>query len=90
MILALVLSLALAEPAPTEPNPPKPPPKPAAATEPPIDANGVPAWAKRRRLAPVQNCETRPNIGVETWRQRVESSGGFDRRKLRPPAATCR
>ncbi|MBL8556640.1 MAG: hypothetical protein JNL41_20370, partial [Phenylobacterium sp.] len=45
-------------------------------------------WAKRKHKQPVQSCETRPNIGVETWRQRYESTGK-DVLKPRPATFTC-
>ena len=69
-------------------------PRPSAAAKPvvvadkPVDENGVPAWAKRKRLHPVQSCETKPNIGVETWRQKYDSSAP-QRLKIRVPTSTC-
>jgi hypothetical protein len=60
----------------------------AAAAEPAVDANGVPAWAKRKRLHPVQACETKPNIGIETWRARYDAAAP-ERLKPRPATATC-
>ena len=97
-MLSLIRVLALAVP----PAPPPSAPPPAAAAEakpasdrPPadisnaVDANGVPAWAKRERKAPVQACPTKPNIGVETWRERYETTGA-DRLKPRPKMNTCR
>ena len=63
--------------------------KAATVVEKPIDENGVPAWAKRKRLHPVQSCETRPNIGVETWRQKFDASAP-QRLKPRTPTSTCR
>ena len=63
--------------------------KPAVASaEPAVDARGVPAWAKRKRLRPVQSCETRPNIGIETWRTRYDAAAP-ERLKPRPATATC-
>ena len=92
--------LAAAEP-PAAPRAEAPAPPPAAAeaaqpvkpaplsAEQAIDANGVPAWAKRKHKQPVQACETKPNIGAETWRQRYEASGqGL--LKPRPDMNTCR
>jgi hypothetical protein len=87
-VLALVLAAMLqAAPAAAEPAK-EPAPKPPASIANAVDANGVPAWAKRKRLHPVQACETKPNIGVETWRQRYDSTGR-DRPKLRTPTAVC-
>lgn len=63
-------------------------PKPVLVAEKPVDENGVPAWAKRKRMHPVQSCETKPNIGVETWRQKYDSSAP-QRLKIRTPTSTC-
>ena len=63
-------------------------PKPAPVAAKPVDENGVPAWAKRKRMYPVQSCETKPNIGVETWRQKYDSSAP-QRLKIRTPTSTC-
>ena len=63
-------------------------PKPTVVAEKPVDENGVPAWAKRKRMYPVQSCETKPNIGVETWRQKYDSSAP-QRLKIRTPTSTC-
>ncbi len=89
--LLAVLALAAADPAPA---PPPPPPASEAKRAPlsadqAVDANGVPAWAKRKHKQPVQNCETKAGIGIDTWRQRYDSQGK-DRLKPRPPTATCR
>jgi hypothetical protein len=84
--LMLVASPALAQPPKAET--PAPAPKPPATAEKPVDENGVPAWAKRKRLQPVQSCETKPNIGVETWRQKFDSSAP-QRLKPRTPTSTC-
>mgnify|MGYP001342050129 CR=1 FL=1 len=78
-----------------EPEPPPPsmqggPPKPAPlAPAEAVDADGVPAWAKRKHKQPVQACETRPNIGIETWRQRLDSADAT-RLKPRPDMNTCK
>ena len=95
-MLSLLAALALAAAQPAEPQPaPAPPPaaepaKPAPlTTDQAVDANGVPAWAKRKHKQPVQACETKPNIGIETWRQRYEAQGK-DVLKPRPPSTTCR
>jgi hypothetical protein len=91
MLAQLLAFLALAAPPAQEPKVPNPP---AVAQKPPaditnaVDANGVPAWAKRKRHQPVQSCETRPNIGVETWRQKYDSSK--DVLRPRTPTSTCR
>lgn len=53
-----------------------------------VDENGVPAWAKRKHKQPVQNCETKPNIGIETWREKYDGSGK-DRLKPKPPTNVC-
>jgi hypothetical protein len=95
-MLSLILAayLQAAEPAAQA----APPANPAAAATAPvkpadvsnaIDANGVPSWAKRKRYNPVVSCETKVNIGVETWR------GEYDRNivgrpKLRNAKAVCR
>ncbi len=72
----------------TTPAPPPVAAKPAVVVDKPVDENGVPAWAKRKRLRPVQSCETKPNIGVETWRQKYDSSAP-QRLKIRVPTSTC-
>ena len=77
-----LLASATAAPAPVA-NP-----KPVPVAEKPVDENGVPAWAKRKRMHPVQSCETRPNIGVETWRQNYDASAP-QRLKIRTPTSTC-
>ena len=88
--LLAALALAVAEPAPAPPPAPQAEAKPAPLTaDQAVDANGVPAWAKRKHKQPVQACETRPNIGIEPWRQRYDSSGR-DRLKPRPELNTCR
>ena len=95
-LAVLLAGGAVAQPAPTstesaaEAPAATPPPKPPADISQAVDENGVPAWAKRKRKAPVQNCETRPGMGIETWRERVDTSNGPERRKPRPPQATCR
>ncbi len=85
LAIALLSSAAVAQPAAPAPAPD---PKPAVVAEKPVDENGVPAWAKRKRLYPVQSCETKPNIGVETWRQKYDSSAP-QRLKIRTPTSTC-
>ncbi|MEW5685648.1 MAG: hypothetical protein AB1942_12075 [Pseudomonadota bacterium] len=96
-MLSLILALALADPS-AQPAAEAPPP--AAASKPTddrppadiskaVDANGVPAWAKRKRKEPVQACPTKPNIGVETWRERYENTG-TNQLKPRPDMNTCR
>ena len=77
-----LLASAYAAPAPVA-NP-----KPVPVAEKPVDENGVPAWAKRKRMHPVQSCETKPNIGVETWRQKYDSAAP-QRLKIRTPTSTC-
>lgn len=93
MIASLLAAFALAAPPATEQAPPPEPPaaehKAPANIEKAVDENGVPAWAKRKRLHPVASCETKPNIGVETWRQKYDSSTP---QRLKPRTATsvCR
>ena len=88
MIALLAALLLQAEPAapPAKAEPPKPAP---LSVDQAVDANGVPAWAKRKHKQPVQACETKPGIGIETWRQRYDTQGK-DRLRPRPPAAVCR
>lgn len=86
-MLALILAVFMQAAPAAEPPPEKPKPPAAAPAEPPVDANGVPAWAKRKRMQPVQNCQTKQGIGIETWRQDFDSSK--DIKKPRPPAVTC-
>ncbi|WP_293901997.1 hypothetical protein [Phenylobacterium sp.] len=91
-MIALLAALLLA--APETPAAHTPPPDAAALAVKPanienaVDANGVPAWAKRKHLKPVQGCTSRPNIGVQTWREEYDSSG----KKLRsvPIKTTCK
>ena len=87
-MIALLAALALAAPPAAADGASAAPPKPPASIENAVDANGVPAWAKRKRLEPVQNCTSRPNIGVETWRQEYERTG----KKVRsvPIKTTCK
>ena len=89
-MIALIAALLLAGPAA---DPPKPataatPPKPANV-ENAVDANGVPAWAKRKRLKPVQNCSGRPNITVDSWRAEYEKDGKGRLRGV-PIKTTCK
>jgi hypothetical protein len=89
-MLALLAALMLqAEPAAAPPARAEPPRPPADISQ-AVDAQGVPAWAKRKRKLPVQNCQTRPGIGIDTWRERYEPGPVFDRKRLRPPQAVCR
>ena len=87
---ALVLATAVAGSAIAQTPAPAPVanPKPMPVAEKPVDENGVPAWAKRKRMYPVQSCETKPNIGIETWRQKYDSSAP-QRLKIRTPTSTC-
>ncbi len=85
LAIALLSNTAVAQtPAPA----PVANPKPMPVAEKPVDENGVPAWAKRKRMYPVQSCETKPNIGIETWRQKYDSSAP-QRLKIRTPTSTC-
>ena len=85
LAVALLSSAAVAQ---TAAPAPVAPPKPVPVAEKPVDENGVPAWARRKRMYPVQSCETKPNIGVETWRQKYDSSAP-QRLKIRTPTSTC-
>jgi hypothetical protein len=94
LLAALLLATAF-EPAAPAPTPaPTPAASPAKAAPAPlpaaqaVDANGVPAWAKRKRKTSVQNCETLPGIGMETWRQGYDPQGTTIL-KPRPPQTTC-
>lgn len=92
LLAVLLLAAVQAEPALAEPQP-----KPAAEAAPvkpadisnAVDANGVPAWAKRKHYAPVQNCSSRPNIGIGTWREEYDKSGRNRRRSV-PIRTTCK
>lgn len=86
--LILAALLQAAQPAAATTPSPAAAAKPAAKVETGVDANGVPAWAKRRRLEPVQNCGTKPNIGVETWRGEYDSNAK-GRPKLHNAPAKC-
>jgi hypothetical protein len=90
LILAAYLQAAqpAAQPAPAPAAPPTAPVKPADVSK-AVDENGVPAWAKRRRYEPVRNCETKPNIGIETWRGQYDNTSRGGRPKLRNATAVC-
>ncbi len=85
LTIALLSSRAVAQ---TAAPAPAANPKAVPVVEKPVDENGVPAWAKRKRMYPVQSCETKPNIGVETWRQKYDASAP-QRLKIRTPTSTC-
>ncbi len=87
MLAMIAFALALASSPTGEATAQPTPPTPVAPVK-AVDENGVPAWAKRPRLRPVQSCETKPNIGVETWRQKYSSAAP---QILRPrtPTSTC-
>ena len=92
-MISLIAALLLAA-VPAEPDKPAAAAKPAAATRPAsienaVDANGVPAWARRKRLHPVQNCSSRPNITVDTWRAEYEKDGKGRVRAV-PIKTTCK
>jgi len=94
-MIALVAALLLAAaepPAQADAAPPRPDPsapvKPADISN-AVDANGVPSWAKRKHYAPVQNCSSRPNIGIGTWREEFDKSGRNRRRSV-PIRTTCK
>ena len=100
MPASLIAALLLAAQPAAEPVDANPPPLPSAEAraerpaqplkaEEAVDANGVPAWAKRKHQQPVQACETKPGIGIETWRQHYDNTA-VERLKPRPPTATCR
>ena len=84
----MLSSGAVARTAAPVPNPKPVPIAGKSVAEKPVDENGVPAWARRKRMYPVQSCETKPNIGVETWRQKYDSSAP-QRLKIRTPTSTC-
>lgn len=88
--LLAALLLAQAE-APAAPAPPSAEAKAAPLTpDQAVDANGVPAWAKRKHMKPVQNCTGRPNIGVETWRAENEPNSKSGVRRNVPIKTTCK
>ena len=90
-MIALLAALALAAPpADATAAAPPPPPKPPASIDKAVDANGVPAWAKRKRFAPVQNCTGRPNIGVETWRAELDPNSKVGAPRAVPVKTTCK
>jgi hypothetical protein len=86
-VIGLLAALFLAAQPGAEPAAAPPPP---ANIEKAVDANGVPAWAKRKRLAPVQNCTGRPNIGVETWRSELDPNSKTGARRNVPIKTTCK
>ena len=99
-MIALALSL-LMQATPAAPPSEKATPQPAAtsteAAKPApltraeaVDANGVPAWAKRKRKAPVQNCTGRPNIGIETWRAELDPNSKVGAPRPVPIKTTCK
>ena len=96
MIVLLAALFLAAQPAESAPPPAAaataqtPPPKPPASIANAVDANGVPAWAKRKRLAPVQNCSQRPNIGVDTWRAELDPNSQAGARRNVPVKVTCK
>ncbi len=98
LLAALFVTAQPAEPvrdtaAPAEPvreaAPPLPPKPPADITN-AVDANGVPAWAKRKPMAPVQNCTGRPNILVESWRSELDPNSKTGGRRNVPIKTTCK
>lgn len=89
-MIALLAALALAAPPAAPDAAAAPPPKPPASIVNAVDANGVPAWAKRKRLAPVQNCTGRPNIGIETWRAERDPNRKAGAPRTVPIKTTCK
>ncbi len=97
-MIALIAALMLAAPAtPAEPAaaPPADPvasaaPKPPADIRNAVDANGVPAWAKRKHMKPVQNCTGRPNIGANTWREEIDPNSKVGAPRAVPIKTTCK
>jgi hypothetical protein len=87
-LIALLATLMLAAPPAADPAPP--PPKPPADVSKAVDENGVPAWAKRKHMAPVQNCTGRPNIGIETWRAERDPNSKVGAPKPVPTKTTCK
>ena len=98
-MIALLVALVLAAPPAVQPAaaPPQPPAPPSPQAAPPaltaeqaVDKDGVPAWARRKRMAPVQNCTGRPNIGVEAWRQELDPNSKVGARRSVPIKTTCK
>lgn len=95
-MLTLIAALLLAAPAtataPAEPAAPaaQADARPALTPEQAVDANGVPAWAKRKRHAPVQNCSSRPNIGVDSWRAERDPKSRAGAIRNVPIKTTCK
>lgn len=87
LLAALILAAPPAAPAPAPAPSGEAKPAPLSASQ-AVDANGVPAWAKRKHRQSVQSCETKPGIGIETWRQHY-TVDGKERLKPRPPQTTC-
>ena len=87
--LLAALTLAAADPPPAPPAA-APPAKPPADITNAVDANGVPAWAKRKRLKPVQNCTGRPNIGIDTWRAERDPNSKTNAPRAVPIKTTCK
>jgi hypothetical protein len=92
ILAALLLAAPAAEPLKSPPSPPpaaeaKPAPLTAAQA---VDKDGVPAWAKRKHMKPVQNCTTRPNIGVDTWRNELDPNSKVGAPRAVPVKTTCK
>ena len=95
-MIALFAALLLAAPAAEAKSPPQPPPAAAEAKPAPltadqaVDKNGVPAWAKRKHMKPVQNCTSRPNIGANTWREELDPNSKVGAPRAVPIKTTCK
>ena len=96
MIALLAALLLAAPPAPAPASTAPPPPSSAEAKPAPltaaqaVDKDGVPAWAKRKHMKPVQNCTTRPNIGVDTWRDELDPNSKVGAPRPVPVKTTCK
>jgi hypothetical protein len=96
-MISILAALLLAAPA-AEPTQSPPSPRPAEAEAKPapltasqaVDANGVPAWAKRKHMKPVQNCTSRPNIGANTWREELDPQSKVGAPRAVPIKTTCK
>ena len=104
-MIAIIAALLLAAPPASEPAASPPPAEgPAVSASAPggeakpapltaaqaVDKDGVPAWAKRKHMKPVQNCTTRPNIGVDTWRNELDPNSKVGAPRPVPVKTTCK
>ncbi|HEX7944275.1 MAG TPA: hypothetical protein VF495_06395 [Phenylobacterium sp.] len=97
-MISILAALLLAAPAAPADPPAQAPtvlastsaPKPPADIRNAVDANGVPAWAKRKHMKPVQNCTSRPNIAVDTWRDELDPNSKVGAPRPVPIKTTCK